>query len=297
MKSAKPSAFHIYFLGYQKALIMIKCVVPISGGKDSQLCGELAIKKFNKDEILFLFCDTGYEHPITYKHIDTIERLYNVQVLRLHSDPDAVYQLIRKTGCFPTDMMRFCTNELKINRSKFFYSMLARLQGEGFEVWYGMRLGESAQRSERYKNHSFDVLYHPHEMLGNYPKYLGKIGVRFRLPILELEEEDVYEVLGDRKNPLYDLGFDRVGCFPCLAGGDKWKEKAFNFDDVGRQRKIEVLQLGVEIGKNIFTSIGVLRKNIESDVQGVLQERDNVRLSTNMCFSFEDEAPCHICNI
>lgn len=204
---------------------MIKCVVPISGGKDSQLCAELAIQKFNKDEILFLFCDTGYEHPITYEHVNTIERLYGVQVLRLHSDPDAVYQLIRKTGCFPTDMMRFCTNELKISRSKFFYSMLARIQGEGFEVWYGMRLGESAQRNERYKNHNFDALYHPHEILGNYPQYLGKLGVRFRLPILELEEDEVYEALGDRKNPLYDLGFDRVGCFPCLAGGINGRKK------------------------------------------------------------------------
>lgn len=270
---------------------MIKCVVPLSGGKDSQLCAELAIKKFNKDELLFLFCDTGYEHPITYKHIEWMSEFYGVQLLWLKSDPDAVYKLIRKTGCFPTDMMRFCTNELKISRSKFFYSMLARLQGEGFEVWYGMRLGESRQRSERYKDHKFDTLYAPHAMLENYPKYLGKMGVRFRLPILDLEEEEVYSILGNRKNPLYDLGFDRVGCFPCLAGGDRWKEKAFAFDEIGAQRRIEVIQLGEEIGKNIFTSKGGLMRNPDSDTMGKLE------VQPNLSFSFDDEAPCHICNI
>lgn len=270
---------------------MIKCVVPISGGKDSQVCAELALDKFKKEEILFLFCDTGYEHPTTYKHIDFISNHYGVQLLRLHSDPDAVYQLIRKTGCFPTDMMRFCTDQLKITRSKFFYSMLSRIQGEGFEVWYGMRLGESAQRNERYKNHNFDVLYPPHEMLANYPQYLDKLGVKFRLPILEWEEEEVFSKLGDNANPLYKEGFDRVGCFPCLAGGDKWKEKAFNFDDVGAKRRIEVIQLGEEIGKNIFTSKGGLKRNPDSDTMGKLE------VQPNLSFTFDDEAPCHICNI
>ena len=31
---------------------IIKCVVPISGGKDSQCCVKLALQKFDKSEIL-----------------------------------------------------------------------------------------------------------------------------------------------------------------------------------------------------------------------------------------------------
>ena len=104
-----------------------------------------------------------------------------------------------------------------------------------------MRLGESYARSERYKNHSRDSLYEPHEMLGNYPKYLGKLGVRFRLPILELDEDDVFDALGGEVNPLYGKGFDRVGCFPCLASGDQSKERAFNLDDVGNQRRSKMI--------------------------------------------------------
>lgn len=137
---------------------MIKCVVPISGGKDSQACAILALRKFKKEEIMFVFCDTGYEHPLTYKHIDWMESHYGVQTVRLHNKK-SVYDLVIQTGCFPTDLMRFCTNELKIQRGKSFYARLAVMQESGFEVWYGMRLGESYARSERYKDNNSETLY------------------------------------------------------------------------------------------------------------------------------------------
>ena len=52
-------------------------------------------------------------------------------------------------------------------------------------MWYGMRTDESAERSKRYEFKDPDNLYHPHEVIGNYPKYLGKNGVRYRLPIVD----------------------------------------------------------------------------------------------------------------
>ncbi len=51
---------------------IIKCVVPISGGKDSQCCLKLALQKFDTSEIIGVFCDTkkppegGYLHPISF---------------------------------------------------------------------------------------------------------------------------------------------------------------------------------------------------------------------------------------
>lgn len=234
---------------------MIKCVVPVSGGKDSQLCLKLALKKFNRDEVLGVFCDTEFEHPLTYQHINKMREMYGVQIITINDGN--VYDRIRKYGRFPTDQARFCTDELKIQPGKQFYSMLARLQGSGFEIWYGMRLSESKQREKRYEHISPDGLYMAQEALGTkYPKYFNKLGITVRLPIVLLEDEDVFEILGGEENQLYREGFERVGCFPCLAGGDRWKEKAFNFDEVGKQRRIEVLQLGSEIKKNIFVSKG-----------------------------------------
>ena len=164
----------------------IKCVVPISGGKDSQSCLKLALERFNKDEVLGVFCDTNYEHPYTYSHVDKMRSLYGVQIV--HINDGGVYERIKKYGRFPSDIARFCTDELKIRTAKIFYTNLAKAQGKGFEVWYGMRLGESYQRSERYKGKNEDDLYAPDTiMVGKYPKYLAKQGVMFRLPILKWE--------------------------------------------------------------------------------------------------------------
>lgn len=270
----------------------IKCVVPISGGKDSQLCAKLAMQNFSKDEIMFVFCDTGFEHPITYDHIDWMEENYGIQLVRLKNEK-SVYDLVFKTGCFPTDIMRFCTNELKIQRGKRFYAKLAVMQEEGFEVWYGMRLGESYARSERYKDHNPTSLYDPKQVIDSYPKYLANLGVQFKLPILDLEEEDVFDALGDEVNPLYSKGFDRVGCFPCLAGGDAFKERAFNLDDVGRQRRIDVIEIGQIIQKNIFTSKGGRKRNPDA----VVGNPDSNQNDLQGGLFTEDIAPCHLCNI
>lgn len=63
-----------------KSLENIKCVVPISGGKDSQCCLKLAVSQFKSEEVLGVFCDTQYEHPYTYEHVKLLETLYNVKV-------------------------------------------------------------------------------------------------------------------------------------------------------------------------------------------------------------------------
>lgn len=267
---------------------MIKCVVPISGGKDSQACLKLATQKFDKSEILGLFCDTNFEHPLTYSHVDTIRELYGVQIAVVNNG--SVYDRIRKYGRFPTDQARFCTDELKIQIGKQFYSMLARLQGGGFEIWYGMRSSESAQREKRYQGVLDENTYTPREALGmKYPKYFHeKLGISVRLPIKSWFDEDVFDLLGGEENPLYSRGFERVGCFPCLASGDKWKEKAFALDEVGAQRRIDVVNIGREIGKNIFTSRGGRMRNPDATFQ---QEQHHT------ADLFDDLAPCFHCNI
>lgn len=266
---------------------MIKVVVPISGGKDSQACLKLALKEYNNDEVLGVFCDTKFEHPLTYQHIANMETIYGVKIVKLN-DGD-VYEKIRKYGRFPTDQARFCTDELKISVGKFFYSMLARLQNEGFEIWYGMRLGESKQREKRYEHINPEHLYFAREALGKkYPKYLDRMGIKVKLPIVWMSDEDVFDFLNGEHNPLYDKGFERVGCFPCLASGDRWKEKAFSLDEVGKQRRIDILNIGKEIGKNIFTSKGGRSRNPDATFQPDEQ---------TMADLFDDLAPCFHCNI
>ena len=267
---------------------IIKCVVPISGGKDSQACLKLALQRFDKSEILGLFCDTKFEHPLTYAHVDKISEMYGIRIEKLNNGD--VPTLVRKHGRFPSDAARFCTDELKIKVGKAFYKKLAQEQGQGFEVWYGMRKAESSQREKRYAGTVCDDIYPPHLFMpSKYPQYLAKLGVMIRLPIVDWQTEDVFDFLDGEQSPLYKMGFDRVGCFPCLAGGDYWKAKAFAFDDFGKSQRIKVVQLGHEIKKNVFTSIKWSLRNLDA----IAVTRNRKQVNKDDLF----DAPCMMCHI
>ncbi len=237
---------------------MIKILVPISGGKDSQACLKLALQSYPPDQIRGLFCDTKFEHPITYQHIENMRQMYGVEIVTV-TGGDVLGKSV-KYGRFPGGGARHCTDELKIRETRIYCKLLAQQQA-GFEVWYGMRSEESSAREKRYQGKISDDLYHPHEVLKKYPKYLGKLGVRFRLPVIDWSSDEVLELLNGEENPLYKAGFPRVGCFPCLASGDKWKEKAFKHDDFGREQLAKVSFISAKIGKSIWTSKGGKQRN------------------------------------
>jgi len=210
----------------------IKIIVPLSGGKDSQACLELALKEYKNSEVLALFCDTKYEHDITYNHVDNLILKNDVSYVYLNAG--SVLSVCTKYKRFPGGGARHCTDELKIRPTKFFLKEFSLINKSNIEVWYGMRLNESSQRAKRYAEKLDNTLYPPHEIMPRkYPKYLEKQGVMFKLPILNWSEKDVYSFLEGKENPLYSKGFDRVGCFPCLAGGEKLQLKAFEFDEIG----------------------------------------------------------------
>lgn len=258
-----------------------RVVVPVSGGKDSQACLKLALEHYPADEVLGLFCDTKFEHPLTYEHIERMKAMYGVRIETVNNG--SVEEQILKHERFPGGGSRFCTEELKIWPSKRFYKALAEDQGSrlgnkrrrvgasqagGFEVWYGMRLDEGTERRTRYAGKVCDEVYRPHEVLKKYPQYLGKLGVRFRLAVLDWSSGDVFAHLDGQHNPLYDVRdekgepvFDRVGCFPCQAAGDRTKEAAFNHDDFGRSQHQKVIWLGQQIGKSTWTSKGGKARN------------------------------------
>lgn len=239
---------------------MIKVLVPISGGKDSQAALKLALQNYAPDEVRGLFCDTNFEHPLTYQHVEKLRTLYGqVQIDTVSGG--TVLEKSLKYKRFPGGGARHCTDELKIRVTKIYSKALAEQQG-GFEVWYGMRAEESSERAKRYAGKVCDELYAPHEVIpSKYPKYLAKMGVMFRLCVLHWTTAEVMDYLEGHHNPLYDAGFPRVGCFPCLASGDAWKEKAFAYDDFGRRQLAKVVAVSAQIGKSIWTSKGGIARN------------------------------------
>lgn len=241
----------------------VRVLVPISGGKDSQACLKLALQSYPAESVRGLFCDTKFDHPDTYGHVELLRTLYgSVQIDVVNAG--SVEEQCLKHKRFPGGGARFCTEELKIWPTKRYCKALAEKQG-GFEVWYGMRNAESHERAKRYAGKICDELYAPHEVMRKYPQYLAKMGVMFRLAILDWSKFDVLEFLEGKQNPLYAAGFDRVGCFPCLAAGDGYKIKAFQHDDFGREQYAKTQAISAKIEKNVFTS-----KRLQESDQGCL---------------------------
>ena len=233
---------------------MTTVVVPVSGGKDSQACLQLAIDAFGASSVTGLFCDTHFEHPKTYAHIQFMRRHYGVSIVSITAG--SVDEKCIKHGRFPSGAARFCTDELKMRPSRDFYKAHA-LQVGAFEVWYGMRSDESSQRASRYAYILDTELYQPHEVFpSKYPKSLGAAGVRFRLPVLNWSTSEVMALIGSVANPLYSKGFGRVGCFPCLASGARTMAKAFAHDAFGAAQAGRVIRISEVIGKDPMSSSG-----------------------------------------
>ena len=92
----------------------MRILVAYSGGKDSQACLLWAVKEYGKKNIEAVFCDTGWEHPVTYKHIIKTTQDLDVKLVTVKSKKyDGMIDLAEKKKRFPSSQARFCTSELK----------------------------------------------------------------------------------------------------------------------------------------------------------------------------------------
>ena len=119
----------------------MKILVSFSGGKDSQACLIEAAKQYGVDKIEAVFCDTGWEHPDTYKHINDICSQMGVKLTTLKSKYDFV-SLAKYKKRFPSTKARFCTSELKM---KPMIDYILTLE-ESCIIIQGIRAGESPAR-------------------------------------------------------------------------------------------------------------------------------------------------------
>lgn len=91
----------------------MKILVSFSGGKDSQACLIKAAQQYGVNRIEAVFCDTGWEHPLTYKHIEDVCKQMGVKLTILKSKFNFV-ELAKYKKRFPSTNARFCTEELKV---------------------------------------------------------------------------------------------------------------------------------------------------------------------------------------
>lgn len=118
-------------------------VINFSGGKTSAY---MTIHEY-RDGDLVIFCDTGREHPKTYKFINDFEAYENIPVIRLKYE-DGFRNLLNKTKQIPNNFKRFCTVELKIKTARRY---LRSLKIKDYENLVGFRYDEPLRVKRRKK--------------------------------------------------------------------------------------------------------------------------------------------------
>lgn len=102
-------------------------VINFSGGKTSAY---MTIHEYREGDIV-LFCDTGREHPKTYKFINDFEAYENIPIIRLTYD-GGFERLIEKRKAVPNQFKRFCTIELKVKTARRY------LVSQGIKSYYNL---------------------------------------------------------------------------------------------------------------------------------------------------------------
>lgn len=200
----------------------MKILVSFSGGKDSQACLIQAFKQYGGGNLTAVFCDTGWEHPDTYKHVNDVCLQMGVRLITLKSKYDFVSLAVHKKR-FPSTNARFCTSELKMKPMIDYVLSLK----ESCIIIQGIRAGESTARAAMEEEYMYFKSYFQPNKKGRTENYRSKdvkewcsqFDASVLRPIFKWSAQQVIDCIldaGQKPNPLYYRGFSRVGCFPCI---------------------------------------------------------------------------------
>jgi 3'-phosphoadenosine 5'-phosphosulfate sulfotransferase (PAPS reductase)/FAD synthetase len=177
----------------------MKHIVCFSGGVDSTAL--ILWARENLESFSALFCDTGWEHPLTYEYIEQINMaLLGGEMITVRSAryADGMRSLVQLKGRVPSAKARFCTENLKV---KPMIEYVKAIDDE-VTIYQGIRADESLRRA----------MMKDREWSDDYDAYVER-------PLFRRSKEWVFALLAAHSvspNPLYLLGAHRVGCFPCV---------------------------------------------------------------------------------
>lgn len=227
-------------------------VIGMSGGKDSTALALHMIHKegIAKEDMEFVFMDTGWESDITYQYIDYLKNKLQINIItlskniKLHEQHKEVYKQIKdilgrdsvfvkltlNQKHFATTHIQYCTRILKLDPLKEYYNSI------DFEPinTIGIRKEESVKRS-KYKEYEY------HDALDCWS---------YR-PILNYTLQDVIDIHCEYDvipNNLYIKEHQhRVGCYPCIHSN---KKELSTFNDKKRIQVIRILEKYLTTLKN-----------------------------------------------
>lgn len=193
-------------------------VVSFSGGKDSTVVSNLAMRALGTPSILHLFGNTTLELPMTYEYVDRY-RKNNNKTPFLESKSEHNFDNLCESMGPPSRVMSWCCTVFKTGPLNYLINGFAT--NKQLLTYYGIRGHESASRSD-YQ----DVSYNSFDKTKESPVEISPKIAKQKVtsPIFDWFDIDVwlYLLANDVDfNDAYRLGFTRVGCW-CCPNNSNW---------------------------------------------------------------------------
>ena len=242
-------------------------LVTDSGGKDSSVCKDLALRAGIPFEVQHNH--TTADAPQTVYFVrDEFKRLEEkgvsctVEMPFYKGQRVTMWSLIPQKSMPPTRLVRYCCAVLKEQGGKDRF------------ITTGVRWAESSNRKNSRgifeKNHDKPerriILNNDNDDKRQLFESCRLQGKRTCNPIIDWTDAEVWDFLNDAKvpvNPLYRCGFDRVGCVGCPLAGDSRHVEFANFptyrdayirafDKMIELRRLRRLETDWKTGEEVF---------------------------------------------
>lgn len=234
----------------------MKHIVGFSGGIDSQACARWVLNRYCKEDVILLNADAGgNEHPMTVEFIASYSQnvhpvvIVNAVVgdmagreragrerMGLSDDAPLTFDLLAELKhVFPSRLKQFCTEHLKLRPS---LRWIAANITDDFVRYTGVRRDESQRRKDT-----------------SFSRYDDLFDCELHAPLADWTKQMCFDYVaahGEQINELYRLGFNRIGCAPCVNSS---KEDILNWANRAPEMIDKVRKWEQRIGRTFFGPI------------------------------------------
>lgn len=178
-------------------------VVSFSGGKDSTVTADLAVRALSNPYLVHIFGDTTLEFPNTIEYVERFRESHPLTIFKTAKNNEQSFYGVADEIGPPARMMRWCCSMFKTGPiSRAFKGLFG---DQPILTFYGVRKGESVSRSK----------YNRIEDSAESVKIQRQ---KVAAPIFYWNDIDVWLYIlseGIDFNDAYRLGYERVGCWCC----------------------------------------------------------------------------------
>jgi len=184
-------------------------VISFSGGKDSTVTADLAVRALSDPSLVHIYGDTTLEFDSTKEYVDRFRKENPMAIIKVAKNKDQDFYKVCEDIGPPARMLRWCCSMFKTGPIT---RVLNNLYGDiNILTFYGIRKCESVSRSKYNRiEDSADAVKIQKQKVAS--------------PIFFWKDIDIWlYILGEDIdfNDAYRLGYDRVGCWCCPNNNDR----------------------------------------------------------------------------